>query len=75
MVVGFKAKYSAVFLLAILSVFNIIVNNWWSLHADHPHRDFMKYDFFQTLSVMGGLLMLISVGPGGLSIDEKKKQF
>jgi uncharacterized membrane protein YphA (DoxX/SURF4 family) len=30
--VGFKAKWSASFLVTLLSVFNIFVNNWWSLH-------------------------------------------
>lgn len=74
-IVGFKAKYSAIFLVGLLSLFNVAVNNWWSLHHEHPKRDFMKYDFFQTLSVMGGLLLLVNIGPGGLSIDEKKKQF
>lgn len=37
-VVGFKAKYSAVILVLILSIVNILLNNWWSLHHSHPHR-------------------------------------
>jgi len=42
-VVGFKAKYSAMFLVALLSVFNVLINNFWSVHSAHPHRDFLKY--------------------------------
>lgn len=51
-VVGFKAKFSAVMLVVILSMFNLLVNNFWTLHEHHPHRDFAKYDFFQILSIV-----------------------
>ncbi|KAI0030360.1 SURF4-domain-containing protein [Vararia minispora EC-137] len=74
-VVGFKAKWSASFLVIILSVFNVVVNNWWSISSAHPARDFLKYDFFQTLSIVGGLILLVNMGPGGFSVDEKKKNF
>jgi ER-derived vesicles protein len=47
--VGFKARWSATFLVLVLSVFNVFANNWWSMHSHHPQRDFLKYDFFQTL--------------------------
>ncbi|KAI0945511.1 hypothetical protein AcW1_001719 [Taiwanofungus camphoratus] len=42
-VVGFKAKWSAAFLVVVLSVFNVFINNWWSVHSAHPQRDFLKY--------------------------------
>lgn len=74
-VVGFKAKFSAIMLVVILSVFNILVNNFWTLHEHHPHKDFAKYDFFQILSIVGGLLLLVNSGPGKYSIDEKKKVY
>ncbi|KAJ2925105.1 hypothetical protein H1R20_g12011, partial [Candolleomyces eurysporus] len=73
--VGFKAKWSAAFLVIVLSIFNVFANNWWSVHSAHPQRDFLKYDFFQTLSIVGGLILLVNMGPGGLSVDEKKKTF
>ncbi|KAI7869992.1 SURF4 family-domain-containing protein [Spinellus fusiger] len=74
-VVGFRAKWSACFLVSLLCIMNFLVNNWWSAHHSNYKRDFLKYDFFQTLSIIGGLLLLISIGPGGLSYDEKKKEF
>ena len=32
-VVGFKAKFSAVMLVVILSIFNLIVNNFWTVRS------------------------------------------
>ncbi|KAI4134029.1 MAG: hypothetical protein LQ347_001869 [Umbilicaria vellea] len=74
-VVGFKAKWSAIILVVILSIFNVLVNNFWTLHPHHPHKDFAKYDFFQILSIVGGLLLLVNMGPGQFSVDEKKKVY
>ncbi len=74
-IVGFKAKYSAAFLVAILCVFNLFFNQWWAHGHESAERDFLRYDFFQMLSIMGGFLLLASSGPGELSLDEKKKTF
>lgn len=74
-IVGFKAKWSAVLLVVILSIFNVLINNFWTLHPHHPHRDFAKYDFFQILSIVGGLVLLVNMGPGQFSVDEKKKVY
>lgn len=93
--IGLKAKWAGAFLVIMLSIFNVFTNNWWSVHSAHPQRDFLKYDFFQTLceyfslhsvfqqfaqtdgvtslAIVGGLLLLVNMGPGGLSVDEKKK--
>jgi len=73
--VGFKAKWSASFLVIVLSAFNVFANNWWSVGSHHHQRDFLKYDFFQTLSIVGGLILLVNLGPGGFSVDEKKKTY
>ncbi|EPX71887.1 cargo receptor for soluble protein [Schizosaccharomyces octosporus yFS286] len=72
-VIGFKAKYFAAILVLILSVSNFIINSFWSIPRNSPHRDFYRYDFFQTLSIIGGLLYLVNTGPGKFSVDEKKK--
>jgi uncharacterized membrane protein YphA (DoxX/SURF4 family) len=74
-VVGFKAKMSAVILVILLSIFNVLVNNFWTLKPHHPNKDFAKYDFFQVLSIVGGLLLLVNMGPGQFSVDEKKKVY
>ncbi|CAH7688853.1 ER-derived vesicles protein ERV29, partial [Phakopsora pachyrhizi] len=74
-VIGFKAKWSTMFLDLVLLVPNIIVNNWRSVHSAHPHWNFLKYNFFQMLLIIGGLLLLVNMGPGGISLDEKKKVY
>jgi uncharacterized membrane protein YphA (DoxX/SURF4 family) len=40
-VVGFKAKWSAVMLVVILSVFNLLVNNFWTVSSDFLPRWFL----------------------------------
>ncbi|ORY35265.1 SURF4-domain-containing protein, partial [Rhizoclosmatium globosum] len=70
---GFQSRWSTTALTGVVILANVVLNGWWWLPKDHPRRDLERYDFFQNLSIIGGLLLLNHVGPGSLSVDESKK--
>jgi ER-derived vesicles protein len=55
-VVGFKAKFSAVLLVLILSIFNVLVNNWWTV-------SFFVVFFFSRQFGASGLTLLPAPSP------------
>ena len=72
--VGYKTKLSALILAGALFLINIFLNPFW-MYGTSVLRDLHKYDFFQTISVVGGLLFIVILGPGGVSVDEHKKNW
>lgn len=69
--IGYKTKFASIIMGLILTFYNVTVNNYW--FYDSSKRDFLKYEFYQNLSIIGGLLLVVNTGAGELSIDEKKK--
>jgi uncharacterized membrane protein YphA (DoxX/SURF4 family) len=72
-IVGYKTKFAAFVLTVLLFSYNLYVNQFWHFSSHDANRDFLKYEFFQTLSIVGGLLIIVNAGAGEFSIDEKKK--
>ena len=73
--VGYKTRLSALLMIIWLTSLNISFNAWWKIPADNQVRLLIQYEFFQRVSVIGGLLMLISLGAGDVSIDAQKKKW
>lgn len=72
-VVGYKTKFAACVLTILLFSYNLVANQFWNYSSFNSNRDFLKYEFFQTLSIVGGLVLIVNAGAGEFSIDEKKK--
>lgn len=69
--IGYKTKLASITLGLILTFYNVTLNNYW--FYDQTKRDFLKYEFYQNLSIIGGLLLVTNTGAGEISVDEKKK--
>ena len=69
--VGFHTEWSALVLSIVLFCSSVWMYPFWAVHE--RLFDYYKYYFFQTLSVIGGLMLLTLHGPGGISLDGTKK--
>jgi len=69
--VGFHTEWSSLALSVVLLLSAVYMYPFWAVHE--RLFDYYKYYFFQTLSVIGGLMLLTLHGPGGISLDGQKK--
>lgn len=71
--IGYKTKLSAFVLVVLLLLTNMFINPFWN---EYGYRaDVLRYDFFQTLSITGGLLYIVHLGGGDISMDRQKKDY
>ena len=69
---GLYARWGALALLAFLVPVTLIMHNFWTL----PEAEAMKQmiNFMKNVSIAGGLLMVLALGAGPLSIDALRQK-
>lgn len=71
--VGYKTKLVSIALICALFLHNINRNQFWLNSWNKDEYDYKKNDFFQILSIIGGVIHLLIYGAGGISVDQRLK--
>ena len=71
--IGFKTKISAIGIIINLVLYNIIFNFTYWFSLEHTSYFLLSHYVFQMTSATGGLLFVVLLGGGALSIDARKK--
>ena len=70
LLVGYRTRISAVILALFTLGASVVGHAYWAVPADQVFV--AKLLFYKNIAIIGGLLVLASVGAGALSIDRKK---
>ena len=66
--IGFKTVLTATALAVAVGMDTVFRFPFWAVPAEN--RDNIQFHFFQSLSLVGGMLLLAVHGPGRLSLDD-----
>lgn len=67
--VGYQTRWAAIVLIAFVALTLVFAHNFWTM--DGPARAANQAHFYKNLAIIGGLLFLISVGPGRCSLEHR----
>ncbi len=68
LMLGFRTKLGALFLFAIIMLWTITMDDYWSIAASASRQ--AEFDTFaRNLAIAGGLLLLLGMGGGPFSMD------
>ena len=67
---GFKARLGAAALVVFLVPASIIFHNFWAFEGMEQQTQMVM--FLKNVSILGGLLLVIGMGAGPLSVDQRK---
>src|SRR5262245_12735618 len=68
---GLFARWGAVALIVFLVGVTPVFHNFWV--EDGPARMNQMQNFMKNVAITGGLLMVAALGPGGFSIDHRRR--
>lgn len=66
---GLYTRIGVLLLMAFLIPTTLIMHDFWALEG--AERQLQATNFLKNLSIFGGLLIVLGVGAGGLSVDSK----
>jgi putative oxidoreductase len=69
---GFRARWGAVLLVVFLIPAALIFHDFWNY--DGQIRQLQMANFMKNITIAGGLLMVLAVGPGRWSVDERRQK-
>ncbi len=68
-VTGFKARWGAAALFLWMIPVTLVFHNFWTYPA--AEQQMQSIMFFKNLGLMGGMLLIMGIGSGPLSMDRK----
>jgi putative oxidoreductase len=69
LILGLKTRWVAWALVAYTIVATLVAHRYWSYPPEQAFGQMSN--FFKNVSLIGGLLMLASFGPGPVSVDRR----
>ncbi len=73
LVLGYKARLGALLLLLFLIPVTLTFHTWWT-YPDPTQQHINMLFFLHNLALMGGLLLVVTFGPGPLSLDARGRR-
>jgi putative oxidoreductase len=71
LLVGWQARWAALGLAIFVAVITPIFHNFWAL--PEAQQMMQQQAFFKNMAVVGGLLVAAAFGPGGFSLDGRRR--
>ncbi len=71
LILGWKARLGTVALIAFLAPVTLVFHAFWAVHG--PEVQPQTVEFLKNVAIGGGLLAILSSGPGTVSVDALRR--